>query len=125
MIEAQPIGWWNTGFPLVLLGTLAVVLPRVFVGETRSQRVVMLGGLTSVVVLLVVGAVVFMGLYGWRGVDVWAALTAAPVATAGFFLRLSGLAGLVWGPVLALVWLGLAQGVEKRKGEDVVRGEGI
>lgn len=121
MIEAQPIGWWNTGFPLVLLGGLAAVLPRVFVGQTRSQAVVLLAILASAVVLLAVGALVFMGLYGWRGVSVWAALGSAPMATGGFFVRLSGFAAMVWGPVLALVWLGLAQRVETRKGEDVVR----
>ena len=125
MMESHPIGWWNTGFPLVLLGGLAVVVPRLFVGQTRSQRVVMLAILASVGVLLVVGALVFMGLYGWRGVGVWAALGVAPVATGWFFLRLSGFAAMLWGPVLALVWLGLAQGVEKRKGEDVARGERI
>ena len=124
MIESQPIGWWNTGFPLVLLGGLAGLLPWGLVSrETRSQRQVAMAIWASAAVLLIVGAVVFAAQYGWRGVDVWAALAAAPVATARFFLRLSGFAAMLWAPVLALVWLALAQRVERRKGEDVARGE--
>ena len=44
----------------------------------------------------------------------------APLASAWFFLRLSGFAALIWGPLLALAWFGMAQGVEKRKGEDLM-----
>ncbi|MFN3210482.1 MAG: hypothetical protein ACE369_16045, partial [Roseovarius sp.] len=42
---------------------------------------------------------------------------------AWLYLRSSLGAVAVWGPVLAFVWLGLAQRVERLRGEDVVRGE--
>ncbi|MCP3971334.1 MAG: hypothetical protein GY717_13645, partial [Rhodobacteraceae bacterium] len=58
MIEAQPIGWWNTGFPLAVLGGLAVLVPRWLVPQgARSQRVVAVAVGVSAAVLLVVGAV--------------------------------------------------------------------
>jgi hypothetical protein len=118
VIEAEPIGLWNTGFPLVLLAGLAAGMPWLLAGrQTRSQREVAIVIWASAGVVLLAGAAVFAAVYGARGVGVWAAMGAAPLATAGFFLRLSGFAALVWGPILALVWLGLAQGVEKRKGE--------
>ena len=122
MIEAEPIGLWNTGAPLVLLGALAAGLPWLLAGrQTRSQREVAVAVWASAGMLLLAGAAVFAVVYELRGVGVRAAMSAAPLATTGFFLRLSGFAALIWGPLLALVWLGLAQGVEKRKGEDVVR----
>lgn len=122
MIQIEPIGWWNTGFPLLLLGALALGLPRWLVARaTRSQREVALAVWASAGLLLVAGAIVFAAIYSARGVGVWAAFSAAPMASAWFFLRLSGFAALAWGPVLALVWLGMAQAVEKRRGEDVVR----
>lgn len=122
MISAQPIGWWNTGFPLVLLAGLAVVLPRVLVaGKTRSQWEVFVGVWASAGLLLVAGAVVFALIYEARGVAVAGAFGQAPLASAWFFLRLSGFAALIWGPLLALVWFGMAQGVEKRKGEELAR----
>lgn len=122
MIAAEPIGWWNTGLPLVVLGVLALVLPHLLVARgTRSHRVVLVGVVISAGLVLVAGEVVFAVIYGASGVGVWEAFRQAPLATGGFFLRLSGFAALVWGPLLVLVWLGLAQGVEKRKGEDEVR----
>lgn len=122
MIQVEPIGWWNTGFPLLLLGGLAVGLPWLLVAKaTRSQREVAVVIWASAGVLLLTGAGVFAVIYEAGGVGVWAALGSAPVAVAGFFLRLSGFAAVVWAPILALVWFAMAQGVEKRKGEDVAR----
>jgi hypothetical protein len=34
--------------------------------------------------------------------------------------RLSLLSGIVWAPILALVWFGQAQAVEDRRGRDMV-----
>ena len=120
MIETGPIGFWNTGFPLALLGGLAVVLPRLLVARaTRSQRAVAIAILLAALLLLVAGAVVFAVIYAASGVSVWAALAEAPLATVWFLLGQSLVAAVVWGPVLALVWFGMAQGFEKRRGEDV------
>jgi hypothetical protein len=123
LIQAAPIGWWNTGFPLLLLGGLAVVVPWALLPRsTRSQWDVALTVWAAAGVLLLAGAVLFALIYGARGVGVRAAFTQAPLATSWFFLRLSGFAALIWGPLLGLMWLGLAQKVEKRKGEDQMRG---
>ena len=74
MIETGPIGFWNTGFPLALLGGLAGVLPRFLVARaTRSQRAVAIAILLAALLLLVAGAVVFAVIYAASGVAVWAA----------------------------------------------------
>ena len=117
MIQAEPIGLLNTGLPLVLLAGLAFVLPRLLVRTgTRSHWEVAVGVWASAGFLLLAGAGVFGVVYGLRGVGVTAALAEAPLATAWFFLRLSGFAAVVWVPVLGLVWLGMAQRVGRRKG---------
>ncbi len=123
MIEVEPIGWWNTGFPFLVLAFLALVMPRVLLrGGTRSQGEVAVTIWASAGVLLIVGAVVFGAVYAARGVGVWAAWVEAPGAVSWFFLRLSALAAMLWAPVLALVWFAMAQGVEKRRGEDQFKG---
>lgn len=122
MIAPQPIGFVNTGLPLMLLGTLALVLPWVLVPPgTRSHGVVAAVIGICLGLLLLCGASVFAAIYAAGGVGVGAALVEAPLATTKFFLRLSGYAALIWGPLLALMWLGLAQRVEKRRGQDQVK----
>ncbi len=124
MIQPEPINLWNTAFPLVLLGALAVIFPRLLVRRrTRSHWEVFVGIWAAAGLLLVAGAGVFAVIYGLRGAPVAEAFGAAPLSASWFFLRLSGFAALAWAPVLALVWFGMAQGVEKRKGEDKVRNE--
>ena len=119
MIEAAPIGWWNTGMPLVVLGALAVLLPRLLVSRaTRSHRAVVVAIVGSAALLVMIGAVVFAAIYAFDGAEVLAAFQAAPGLTAWFFAKLATFAAIVWGPVLALVWFGMAQGVETRKGQD-------
>ena len=44
-----------------------------------------------------------------------------PIATTWAFIRISGYAALLWLPILALTWFGMAQGVERRKGEDAAK----
>ena len=122
MIEAEEIGLWNTGLPLLILGALAVVFPRLLVRrDTRAQWEVLVGIWASAGFLLIAGAVIFALIYGARGAPVAEVAGAAPLAVAVFFLRLSGYAAILWVPLLALVWFGMAQGVEKRKGEDLVQ----
>lgn len=122
MIQPEPIGLWNTGVPLLILGVLAVLVPRVLCPRsTRSQAALAAVVGVSAVVITVLGAVVFGAIYAARGISVGAAIAEAPAATMLFFLRQSGLAALVWGPILALVWFSMAQGVERRKGADSAR----
>ncbi len=123
MIQLEPVGWLNTGLPLAILALLAMVLPRILVpAKTRSQRELAVGMAVSAAMLLVAGEVVFALIYTVRGIAVWAAIIDAPLATGGFFLKLSALAAMLWAPVLALVWFAMAQGVEKRRGEDQFKG---
>ena len=124
MLQPEPIGFLNTGVPLVILGLLSVGLPWVLVRKgTRSHWEVGLSIWASAGFLLLAGAGIFAAVYGLRGIGVGAAFTAAPLATAWFFLRLSGYAAMLWVPVLALVWFAMAQRVEKRRGEDLARGQ--
>jgi len=117
VLNTDAIGWWNTGMPLVVLGVLALILPRVFVGRrTLSQGRVAFGILASALVLWIVGAVIFAGFSADGGARVFEAWRAEPRLTAVVFLGKSAYAALVWVPVLALVWFALAQAVEARKG---------
>ena len=122
MIQLEPIGWWNTGFPTVLLGGLGVFLPWLITPKnTRSHRTVSMSILASGIFLLIAGALVFAVVYSARIDGIWGTFTAAPLATFGYFLKLSVYAAMLWVPILALVWFGLAQGVEKRRGEDAAQ----
>ena len=118
---AEPIGWWNTGFPILLLASLAVVIPwRIVPSKTRAQAVVALSMLVAATILLLLGAGLIATIYTARGTELRAAFETAPYGVVWFFLRLSGLSALAWGPVLALVWLAMAQRVERLKGEDLM-----
>ncbi len=124
LIQAEPIGFWNTGFPLGLMAVLAIVLPRVLVKRnTRSQSEVAVTIWASGGILFLVGAGVFAVIYHMRGYDVFEAFAEGPWATAAFFFGFSAYAAIVWAPILGLVWFGMAQGVEARKGEDMWRDE--
>jgi len=122
MIGPAPISWSNTGVPLGVLVLGALVLPRVLSPrETLSHRGVALAMAGTIAVLLATGAAVFGLAYGYGGAAVGAAFSANGAGTVLFFVRLSLKAALFWGPILALVWFAMAQGVEKRRGEDVAR----
>ena len=125
MIEPHPIGLTNTLLPLGALAAAAAVLPMTLVPRaTRSHREVALGIGASGALLVVLGAGMFGLLYALRGVGVGAALAEAPLATAWFLVQRSAGAALVWGPVLALIWLSLAQRVERLRSEDGMRNGG-
>lgn len=122
MIPAQPIGFLNTGVPLVILGALAFALPRVFVpAHSRTHRRVVLGVAMAAVVLLIGGAGGIALIYGWQGIGVSGAFAQSPGATVGFFLRKGALAAIIWGPILGYAWLSLSQRVEQRRSEDGAR----
>lgn len=104
----------NGILPLTVLVALVVALPAILAGQTLSQ-----GRLAAVMVvtLLVVWAVGagFMGrLYAQINDGAFPGVWAA--------LERSAVMGLLWGPVLALVWLMRAQGVERRRGLLMGRG---
>lgn len=119
MIDPEPIGLTNTLLPLAGLGACAGVLPWVLLNrESRSHREVAVAIWATAGLMLLIGGAVFALLYSARGVDVGGAIAAAPLATTQFFLGRAGVAALVWGPILVLVWLGLSQRVERLRADD-------
>ncbi len=121
MIQPQPIGLLNTALPLAVLVAGAALLPGLLAGTTLSRWRVAGAVVLAALVLLVAGAAIFVLVYALGGARPGAAMAQAPVAVTLFFLRLSAKAALLWGPVLALAWLVLLQGLEKRRGEEMAR----
>ncbi|MGR3343444.1 MAG: hypothetical protein ACU0DI_09520 [Paracoccaceae bacterium] len=122
MLNPEPIGWLNTGLPLLLLVGGAIILPRMISRrDTRSHLVVMMAIASTALCLIVLGAIIFTALYVLQGTEVSAAFSENAPATVVFFLRLSAKFALAWAPILALVWFVAAQAVEKRRGEDIAR----
>lgn len=103
---------WEVGLPLAAFVGLVVALPvRLVPRGCVSQARLALGmALTAVAVFAVAAAVVW--LFHWRAGDVfrW-----------GAGLGPAAMSAMAWGPVLALVWLIRAQGVERRRGEAAAR----
>jgi len=124
MIRAEPIGLINTGVPVTLLVLVAMALPYLMVNRnTRSHAQVNSSvGITGLV-LLALGANLFGLSYAVRGHGVGAALVDNPLGVGWFFLRLAGMAAIIWVPVLGLVWFSLAQRVERNRGEHNARME--
>ena len=121
MIRSQPIGLINTALPAGALALAAAGLPALAAGRSLSQARLALAVAGTAAALLVLGGLLFAGLYALQGAPLAAAWAEAPGAVAAFFLGLSARAALLWGPVLALAWLVLAQGVERRRGEAIMR----
>ena len=123
MIETPNI--WNTGLPLLILGALGWVLPRMLVPETtRSHKRVGLGVLCAVLALIAISALILIAfdmpayrsaLWGGGGM-----LLVAEIA-----LRNSALFAIAWVPMVALSWFNMAQRVERLRGEDMARGDGV
>lgn len=121
MIVLDSIGWLNTGLPMLVLAGLAVGLPRYLVDrQTRSHATVARGMLAVIALLLLAGFMLSMVVTGARGFDADAHLLANPAEGFWMHARLSLLSGIVWAPILALVWFGQAQAVEDRRGRDMV-----
>jgi hypothetical protein len=112
MMNFADIGLANTFLPLVGLVLLALLLPLVTVPRaTRSQG------------RLAAGMVLAAGLTFAGALGLFAALHtgAGNTPRLGAVLRAGGLSALAWAPLLALAWLVRAQGVERRRGEDMAR----
>ena len=98
----------NGFLPLAVLLVLAVGLPAVLAGSTLSQprlaAVMIVTGLS----LWSLGAAILAFQYD----------RANGALTDGLwvYFQRSSLMGLLWGPVLAVVWLMRAQGIERRRG---------
>ena len=114
MADVLHLNLANGILPLAVLLALAVVLPAVLAGQTLSQGRLALVMMLTGLVVWGVGAGLMALLYAQindgRFAGVWPSL------------ERSALMGLLWGPVLALVWLIRAQGVERRRGLLMGRG---
>lgn len=112
---------------LVLAATLALVilLPRWLIpAETLSQRAVTIGVFKTAIVTYALGGVVFFLLYARLNSGQAILLLQNPVERLSFFLSRSALIAMLWGPLLGFIWLRAAQGVERRRGEELVRTKG-
>jgi hypothetical protein len=108
----------NTILPLGLLMALVILLPWALAGGTLSQArlagVIALTGLASVA-----AGALWLAFEAWRLHGGWPELSHV-----GDLLRRSTWFAMFWGPLLALVWLVRAQGIERRKGLAMGREDG-
>ncbi|WP_431298079.1 hypothetical protein [Tabrizicola sp. BL-A-41-H6] len=125
MSEGLRLTLWNTILPLVGLCALVAWLPGWLVGRGTLSQVALARAVgVTAVVAFAVGAGVALALYAAINEGVWARVLAAPVERLGFFLGRSALFAMLWGPVLAFVWLVRAQEMNRRIGMRMVDGEG-
>jgi len=122
----QPLGPIGITFaltlPLGLMAALAVLFPRALTPRrTLSQRRLALSVALTVVGLVLAGMLLFADLYARQGAQIVPALRDDTGATLVRLFWASLQAAIVWGPVLALTWLVMAQAVEKRRGQDAAR----
>lgn len=121
MSEPLTLTLWNSILPLVGLCALVALLPGWFAGRGNlSQAVLTRAVVKTALVTLVVGAGLVAALYAAINEGVWAQITAAPLERAGFFLGRSALFAMLWGPLLAFVWLVKAQEMNRRIGLKMV-----
>ncbi|MBO9399669.1 hypothetical protein J7399_09010 [Shimia sp. R9_1] len=124
MFVIDTIGFWNTLVPLAVLGLLAVLLPRVLVDrETRSHGKLLHGIALTAAFLVAIGFMISIAVTQMRGFEAVGHFEIDPLGAVWVHLRLSLMTAIVWGPVLGLVWFGLAQGVEARRGQDIAKGD--
>lgn len=105
---AAPLTFANGILPLAVLVALAVLLPALLAGVTLSQRRLAAAMLVTALVVWTAGA-------GLMALQYWQANGGLVSGIWAYFER-SALMGLLYGPVLALVWLVRAQGIERRRG---------
>ncbi len=98
----------NAILPLAVLVALCIALPALLARQTLSQGGLALAVAVTALAVWGMGAGIMAVLYAQINDGVWPGVRAA--------LERSGLMALLWGPVLALVWLMRAQGIERRKG---------
>lgn len=117
----------NTGSPVLIFVVAALLLPMVLIPRrTRSQGRVAMGIVGSALILIAIGPVISVA---FDARDLPAGVATAPkgqLALVVYQMQFRGALAfaLVWAPVLALVWFGAAQRVERLRGEDLGR-EGL
>lgn len=113
------ISFGNTIVPLAILAMVAAIVPYLLTPRaTRSQgRVALAIGLTALGMVGLSGLI--FALFDTRDLPQGGA--AGRVLIGWFYIRSALGAVAVWGPVLALVWLSLAQRVERLRGADMAQ----
>ncbi len=110
-MTAANLTWANSFGPLLALTALALLLPFALVPRATRSQARLAGGMIATAGLTFGAALaLFAALYAMAGNGLGLNL-----------LRPAGLSALLWAPLLALSWLVRAQGVEKRRGEDMAR----
>lgn len=98
----------NAFLPLAVLLVLPMTIPALAAGSTLSHFRLALAILAAGLLTWLAGAGIMAVLYAEVNPEM-----SGPIAS---HFKGSARLGLIWGPVLALVWLMRAQGVERRKG---------
>lgn len=112
MMNYADIGLANTFLPLAGLAALALLLPLVTVPRGTRSHARLAAGMALAAALTFGAALgLFAALHAGAG--------NAP--RMGTVARAAALSALAWAPLLGLAWLGRAQGVEARRGEDMAR----
>lgn len=112
MMNFANIGIANTILPLAGLTAVALGLPRLTVPqETRSQGRLAIGMVLAAALTLAAALGLFAALYAMAG--------ETPRMQA--LVQAAAMSALAWGPLWALAWLVRAQGLEKRRGQDMAR----
>ncbi|MEO8242608.1 MAG: hypothetical protein ABI832_09850 [bacterium] len=108
MAGPEPLTFANGLLPMAVLVALSIGLPALLAARTLSQQWLAVVMCVTGLVVWAVGAAIMAWQYG----------RANGAMTDGVwsYLQKSALLGLLYGPVLALVWLMRAQGVERRLG---------
>lgn len=102
--------------PALILGALAVGVPLVLARRAVTQGELARGIGLSALVCLIAGVFVLFAQYALLSPGQGQLLMTDPLGRFGFFFGQSLRAGVIWGPILAVVWLIRAQGVEERRG---------
>ena len=108
MADALHLNFANGILPLTILLVVAVALPAVLAGQTLSQGWLAVSIVLTGLVVLATGAAIMGVLYARLNGGAFPGLWPS--------VERSALFALLWGPVLALVWLMRAQGIERRRG---------
>jgi hypothetical protein len=119
--EALTLNLWNGILPMVVLCALVVVLPGWFSRrDTWSQRALAFAVVKTALVTFAAGALIAAGLYAAINEGMHQQILRDPVGRATFFLGRSALFAMLWGPLLACVWLVRAQELNRRIGMRMV-----
>lgn len=113
------ISFTNTGIPMLIVGTLAVVLPFVLSPRDTRSHWRVAGGVAGTAGIVVLAGALVLVVFDPR--QIGADQARRWIVLAQIYLRASLPLAMFWAPLLALVWFGQAQRVERLRNDDMVR----